>query len=190
VKRTPPLACIGLPAAALLCGCAALPGGSWDAPDRPDGPQPGPTLLGYSATPAFRRDVKSIHIELLGSRDFRRFWEFRITEAIAKRVELETGWRLAPAAGADTILTGELLKTASSTLAEEPDTGEIREQQFGHQIRWTWKDRRTGRILVERRTEFAYAYAFPELNESASQALDAAVDVLARRVVNGLKADF
>jgi hypothetical protein len=78
----------------------------------------------------------------------------------------------------------------STTLAEEPDTGVIREQQFGHRIRWTWKDRRTGAILVERRTEFAYAYAFGELNETASQALDAAVDALARRVVDGLKADF
>lgn len=179
-------------ATALLwaAGCSSLPGEAWEGLDQPGAPRRGTTFLGYSAESLYRSDIRTVHIELLGSRDFRRFWEFRLSEAIAKRVELETGWRLAPAAEADAILSGELLQVNSTTFSEEPDTGEVRERQYGHRIRWTFKDRRTGQIMVERRTEFAYAYAFPELNETGSQSLDAAVDAVARRVVDGLKADF
>lgn len=150
-------------------------------------------FLGYSASPLYRRDVRTIAVEMFDSREYRRQWEFKITEAVAKRLQLETGWRIVHPSKADTLLTGELITIGAYVLSEQPDSGGIFEFQTSLSIRWRWKDLRTGRILFERtdaNPELAYAFNYPQLNEGLNFSLDAAVDGAARKVVESLRKDF
>lgn len=162
-------------------------GSSWNDARRKPG------RSGYSTAPLYRTDIRTVAIEMFGSREYRRQWEFRLTEAVAKQLELKTPWRLGHASTADAVLTGEVVSISGSTLSEAPDTGAVREFQLGIAIRWRLKDLRTGRILHESAGSFpelAFAFQYPQFNESQNNTLDAAVDAAARRVVAGLREDF
>jgi hypothetical protein len=185
-------------ASAVGCGTTGDP--AWDGPgpetnlNRPVGVKPPDNrrggLFGYSVGPLYRRDIRTVAVEMFGSRDFRRNYEFKLTEAVAKRVELETGYKLAPANRADTLLTGELQATSASTLSETPQVGSVREQEASLYVRWTWKDLRTGRILAQIDDEFAYANIYPLFNQGLSLGYDMAIDGIARRITAKMREDF
>lgn len=212
-----------LPAALLIAGCTFDAPGSWDddgpaghdanvrvtrglkEDGTPDDADEGtivgasrrregrPAVLGYEVGGIHPRNVRTVHVEMFDSREFRRQWEFRITEAVTKRILLDTPYRLAPAARADTVLTGELMFVSSAALGEQPDTGSVYAFQAGHYVRWKWKDMRTGRILFERleaSPELGWALNHPQFNESFNLGLDSAIDDTARRVVASMRKDF
>ena len=69
----------------------------------------GLTGCSYSTVRPFPTDIQTVHVEMFQSREFRRELEFRLTEAITKRVEIDTPYRIASRRTADTLLTGEIL---------------------------------------------------------------------------------
>ena len=76
---------------------------------------------GYSMRRPFPPDIATVHVEMFHSKEFRRELEFRLTEALVKRIEMDTPCRIAPIQTADALLTGEVVKVENRTLGDDFD---------------------------------------------------------------------
>lgn len=141
----------------------------------------------YSTDRPFRTDIQSIHVEMFHSREFRRDLEFRLTESIVKRIEMDTPYRIAPRKSADALLTGELIKVENRTFGDDFDTDLPREIGSTMVVRYRLKDMRNGEILVEK-PRFVYQSSYiPPVGETFTQGMTRAVDGLAEHIVESME---
>jgi hypothetical protein len=145
------------------------------------------TGCGYTTQRPYRTDMQTVHVEMFQSREFRRELEFRLTESVAKRIEMDTPYRIAPREKADVLLTGEVLAVHNRTLGEDFDTDLPREIGSNVVVRYTLKDLRTGEILVDRpRAVFQTSY-IPPVGETFSTGMTRAMDGLAEQIVESME---
>jgi len=159
-----------------------------------------PTMLGmvlvgsigcsYSTRRPFRDDIRTLHVEMFHSKEFRRELEFRLTEAILKRVEMDTPYRIAPRRTADALMTGEILSVTNRTFGDDFDTDLPREIGSTVEVRFRLMDLRTGETLVER-PRFAYQTAYiPPVGETFSQGMTRALDGMAEAIVETMESTW
>jgi hypothetical protein len=124
------------------------------------------------------------------SREFRRDMEFQLTEALQKRILMDTDYKLADKARADTVLSGQVLEVRQATLGTDFRSDLPRETQATIFVSFQWKDLRTGKTLVDQ-PRFAQAvdYIRP-VGENFFQASQEGVDDLAERIVEQMQIDW
>ncbi len=150
------------------------------------------TILGcgYSLKRPFRDNVKTIYVAPFNTREFRRRIEFNLTEAIKKRINLDTPYKLTDKGKADTILTGEVIEVVKSTSGRDFDLNLPRETHLTLIVSFQWKDLRTGEVLVKR-DRFAASYDYSTVvGEPEFTGLQGAIDRIAERIVEQLEADW
>ena len=98
------------------------------------------TGCGYGANGHFRTDIQSIHVEMFASKEFRRDLEFMLTEAIKKRIAIDTPYRLVSREQADTILKGEVLEERQAAFAPDFRSHLPRDKQLTLAVHVEWKD--------------------------------------------------
>jgi hypothetical protein len=105
-------------------------------------------------------------------------------------MEEHTPYKVVPLERANTELDGEVIYASTNTLSQDPLTGLPQEQLYSLIVNFTWKDLRTGHILVERKKFDQRTSFFPTLGEPQSVGATTAVGELARSVVQELQADW
>ena len=145
---------------------------------------------GYSTERPFRRDVKSVAVEIFDNKDFRRGLELQLTEALSKRIEAETPYKLAKRDRADTLLTGEVKEVRQATLGRSFETALPRETAATMIVAFQWKDLRTGAILVDRPAFTQTVDYVPPLNEQFYHASQRICDRMAERMVEEMEAEW
>ena len=167
--------------AAVLTFLLAVAGGCSDDPSQ-----------GFTVKSQYPTDVKTVAVPIWrkGHDEYRRDIEMRITEALVKRILLETPYRIADRSRADTELTGELVDVKQTPLSFDPRTGTAREFQIRLVVDFTWRDLRTGRNRVERRNFTAASSFVPSFGHDFFQGSEDAVNRLAERVVHEMAADW
>jgi len=142
---------------------------------------------GYSTSRPFATDIATVHVEMLESKEFRRELEFRLTESIIKRIEMDTPYRIADARHADASLTGEILRVDNRTFGDDFEQDRPREIGSTVVVRFRLKDLRTGKILVNR-PRFVYQTSYiPPVGETFSDAMTRAMDGLAEQIVETME---
>jgi hypothetical protein len=127
---------------------------------------------------------------MLESKEFRRELEFNLTEALSKRIEMDTPYKIAPLRTADTLFTGEILEVQQRVFGDEFRTGLPREKGATIVMRYRWKDLRTGHTLVERE-RFAYMTSYyPPLGESFTKGMVRGLDGMAEAIVETMESEW
>ena len=150
---------------------------------------------GYSFAPLHPTQYKTVCAPMWtrGKEVYRRGLEMRITEAVQKRIEGFTPYRLASRARADTELTGSLDQVVQRPLSMNPDTNRPWEMAVTFVVSFKWVDiAHGGRVLVERhnfRVAGTY-YPIAPLNEDFFLGAQDVIDKLARRVVEEMEVPF
>ncbi len=149
--------------------------------------------VGYTGKSLYPQDVHTVAIPIWkrGKDVYRRDLEMRITEALVKRVEAQTPYKVVNKDKADTVLTGTIDLIEQATLSFNPDTGEPREMELAIVVTFEWKDQRTGKT---RRSypSFRVANVYlptPPYNEDFFQGSQDVIDRLAERVVEKMQVD-
>ncbi len=149
---------------------------------------------GYVVGSPFRDDVRTVHVPIFENDSYRRGIELQLTEAVQKRIQDRTPYRLAKADYADTILTGRILsvdkRVENQTRFDDP-----RELELSLVVEVRWEDRRTGQVLAERRIPLekqsseviAQSSFAPETGQSLATATKDVTDQLAQQIVNLLE---
>jgi hypothetical protein len=152
--------------------------------------RPATTPGGYQWRSLYRDDIQTVAVPIFTNRSFRRGVEFQLTKAIVNNLEATTPWKVAPREHADTVLEGEILDIHVRTLSPDVRTGVPQEQLYIVRVNFTWKDLRTGKILVERRRFEQSATWYPTLGEGQFIGSQQNVERLALAIVQELQADW
>lgn len=144
----------------------------------------------YTTARPFPANVRTVYVEMFRSKEFRRNLEFQLTEAIQKRILMDTDYKLADKNRADTMLTGQVLEVRQATLGTDFRRDLPRETQATFIVSFRWKDLRTGKTLVDR-PRFAQTvdYIRP-VGEDFFDASQEALDDLAERIVEQMQSDW
>src|SRR5688572_25985372 len=145
---------------------------------------------GYRWSSLYREDVRTVAIPIFTNRDFRRGVEFRLTKALINQLESSTPYRVTPRERADTILEGEIVHIDIADLSRDVRANVPQEQLYVLTVNFTWKDLRSGRVLVERRNFQQTAAYFATLAEPDFTGAQHSAEKLARSIVQELQADW
>lgn len=145
---------------------------------------------GYTAGHLYNSSVRTVAVPVFVNKTFRREWEMRLTEAIDKNIEYRTPYKVSYAKSADTILSGEIIAIQENVLTERIGTNIPRENQLTVVVNFTWKDARTGRVLVERKNFVRSATEIPQINERVEDAEQLAIERTAQGIVDQMQQDW
>lgn len=130
--------------------------------------------------------IRTVAVDVFESREFRRGLELQLTEALAKRIESETPFKLAKKDRADTIITGVIQEVRQSTMGRDFRTVRPRETISTVVVSFQWKDLRSGEVLVDRPNYVQTVDYIPPLGEDFYHASQRAMDRLSERIIEEL----
>jgi hypothetical protein len=146
---------------------------------------------GYTMVSQYRPGIRTVAVPIWARArgEYRRDLEIALTEAICKRIESDTPYKVADKSRADTLLSGTLGEVEQRVLSVDPHTGFAREIQVRLLVDFTWKDLRTGEVLAEKKGFGATTeYIPPEpLAEDFFVGSRDALDRIAQRIVEQLR---
>lgn len=138
---------------------------------------------GYSSERPFRDDIQSVHVKMFESKEFRRDLEFQLTEALVKRIEMETPYDIADQNKADTVFSGEIIEVRNRMFGQDFGTRLPRETGSTIVMAFRWKDQRTGEILSERKRFVSTTSYIPAIGETFETGMIRGLDRLAEEIV-------
>jgi hypothetical protein len=145
---------------------------------------------GYKWHSLYREDIQTIAVPVFKNQTYLRGMEMQLTKSIVQNIEEHTPYKVVSRERADTILDGEIIFCQTNTLSTDANTNLPQEQLYTIIVNFTWKNLRTGNILVERKKFDQRTSFFPTLGEPSSVGETTAIDGLARGIVQELEADW
>ncbi len=135
----------------------------------------------------YRDNIHSVAVPIFTTKDFHQGVEFQLSDALAKKIEEFTPYKVEPRERADTVLEGEIVSVTPSTLTLDPFTNTPQEQAYTIIVNFTWTDVRTGKVLVSRQSFAQTTTYFPYLGEGQYVASQSNVEGLALAIVNEME---
>ena len=147
-----------------LCGCAGM--------------------FGYSDESLFPQDIESVRLEMFDNQTFRRGTEYDLSDALAKRIEADTPYKIVTSADrADTVISGQITNISESALSIERELGGVLEREVQVVATVNWKNLKTGELLVENQSVTASASYTTFQNQDFKYASALAANKLAEKIV-------
>ena len=152
----------------------------------------GGKILGYSSASIYPTDVRTVALPIFENTTFDRGIEFELTDALIKEIESRTPYKVTAEDRADSILTGVIRRVDLEQLSKSPLTGLSEEVILSVTIDFEWRDLRSNRLLVERRSFSGSGLFVPSrpTGEPIELGRFAAVQELARDIVSELQAEW
>ncbi|GBD35921.1 hypothetical protein HRbin36_01036 [bacterium HR36] len=168
----------------------------------------GISLFGYTSDSQFDTSLKTIRVPVFKNETFYRGLEFQLTEAVIKKIEARTPWKVVQQGYCDAELTGTIKQVQKRVPLVNP-LNEVREGEYTLTVEVTFTDLRGGpsapmplanseipsagtlpttkpfsppKNLIVRSRAF-----IPELGQSTATARQQVVEDLAEQIVNMLE---
>ena len=139
---------------------------------------------GYSNQSLFTDEVSSVYVEMFDNKTFKRGVEYELTDALAKRIEAVTPYKIVSNRDrADTIISGHLESAGQSVLSAERETGKALEKEVQLRAIVNWKNLKTGEMLIDNESVSASASYSEWQNQSYGYASALAANNLAQKIV-------
>jgi len=112
-----------------------------------------PGMSGYSSEPIFPQGINSVCLDMFENQSFRRGVEYELTDALAKRIEADTPYKIISSKDrADSVITGRIVSIDESILTTEREIGRALEKEVRLTAVVTWKNLKTGELLINNHT--------------------------------------
>lgn len=139
---------------------------------------------GYSNASLFPANIDSVCVDMFDNKSFRRGIEYDLTDALAKRIETDSPYKvISNKDKAQTLISGYIVLAGESVLVTERETGRALEKGIELQAVVSWKNLKTGELLLDNVSVSASA----DYSEWQSQGFDygstLAANKLAQRIV-------
>lgn len=148
-----------------LSGCAELDGG-------------------YSNQSLFPREIDTVYLEMFDNQTFRRGAEYELSDALSKRIEVETPYKIVSNRDlTDTIMSGQIVSIGETALSTERETGLVLEKEVELTALVNWKNLKTGELLIDNFSISATASYSEYQQQDIKYASNLAANNLARKIV-------
>lgn len=104
---------------------------------------------GYSIGWTFDEDIRTVEVPVFENITFVTGIERDLTDAVIKRIQSRTPWRVTTGPRADSTLSGEITDIRRQFLSQDPISGFAQELTVSVAVSVTWRDNRTGETLVD-----------------------------------------
>ena len=145
---------------------------------------------GYTTRSLYDQSISSVQVNIFSTKEFRRGLEFELAEALVKRIEADTPYKVTRGTQADTVLEGQLRAVRQTVLADLYNSDLPAEKQQQLIVSFTWKDRRTGRILAQGKDLRVVAEYTPPVGETFYTGQQELMDEMARKIVNQMRSPW
>ena len=144
----------------------------------------GCSLKGYSNATLYPKDVASVCVRMFDNRTFWRDMEYDLTDALSKRIEAKTPYKIISNDDlADTVISGQITEVQKSVLIQDRDTGSALQNEILIQAVVSWKNLKTGALLIDSQPINATAQYSESLNQGVGYATKLAANKLAERII-------
>ena len=141
-------------------------------------------MFGYSDKSLFPQDIASVRLEMFDNTTFRRGVEYELTDALAKRIEADTPYKIITSKNrADTVMTGQITNISEAGLSIEYELGGVLEREVLIQAVVNWKNLKTGELLINNQSVTATASYTSRQNQDFKYASTLAANKLAQKIV-------
>lgn len=142
---------------------------------------------GYQNSWPYPRDVETVYVEMFDTTSFRRGFEYDLTDAICKQIESRTPYKIvSDRSRADTVLSGNM-GIGVSALASDPYTGRTLENESVVKVSVTWKNLKTGQLLVDNEVVYASSSYSRQLGQDVDYSVRRSVNEAAQKVVEQMQ---
>lgn len=139
---------------------------------------------GYSNQSLFPDNISSVYVEMFDNASFQRGVEYELSNALAKRIEVETPYKvISSPERADTIISGKIVQISESILTTERQIGRALEKEVHLRAIVTWKNLKTGQLLIDDQSVSASATYSQWQNQPFRYASALAANNLAEKIV-------
>ena len=139
---------------------------------------------GYSNATLFPNDVENVYVEMFDNRSFRRGVEYTFSNALAKRIEAETPYKIVSDRDrADSVMSGQLVAVGESILTLERELGRAMEKEVLLTAVVNWKNLKNGRLMINSQTVTAVASYSEFQGQDFTYASSMAANKLAQNIV-------
>jgi hypothetical protein len=145
---------------------------------------------GQPTTGLYRHDVRTVAVPIFVNRTYYRGIEFNLSKAIVSQMEGRTPYKVVPRDRADTVLEGEVLHVGVNTQSRDVFNALPQTQLYFVVVNFTWKDMRTGKILLQRHAFEQTSAYYPVLGEDTFVGSQQCVEQLALAIVESLQAEW
>ncbi len=141
-------------------------------------------IAGYSNESLFPQDVESVRLEMLDNQTFRRGVEYELSDALSKRIEVDTPYKIVTDTDhADTVISGRVLAIEEMALSTDRDIGTVLESEVLIRAVVNWKNLKTGNLMIDHQTVSASASYSHYQMQDFKYASTLAANNLARKIV-------
>jgi hypothetical protein len=141
-------------------------------------------LGGYTNDSLFQEDVGSVCLEMFDNQTFRRGVEYQLSDALAKRIEAETPYKIISSQDrADTVMSGQIVHIGESVLSLERELGYALEKEVQVRAVVSWKNLKTGKLLIDNQSVTASASYSEFQQQDFSYVSALAANKLAQKIV-------
>jgi hypothetical protein len=148
-------------------------------------------ITGYSNQSLFPDDVSSVCLEMFDNTSFRRGVEYKLSDALAKRIEAATPYKIISNKDrADSVISGQIVQVGELVLSVERETGLPLEKELLLKAVVNWKNLKTGRLLINNKSVTSQATYSTYQNQDFSYASALAANNLARRIVELMEREW
>lgn len=138
---------------------------------------------GYQNSWPYPQQIQTVYVEMFDTNSFRRGHEYVLTDAICKRLEAQTPYKIVSDRNvADSILSGQM-GINTSILATDYYSGSPVEQETLVNVTVTWKNLKTGELLISGEKVYASGTYSKPMGQTFEYSIDQAVNKAAVRVV-------
>jgi hypothetical protein len=141
-------------------------------------------IAGYSNDPMFSEKLSSVYLEMFDNKSFYRGVEYKLSDALSKRIEAETPYKIVSSTDrADTLLTGQIISINELALNVDRNTGRVLEKELQVKAVIRWKNLKTGELLINNKSAEATASYSEYQNQDFTYASALAANKLAQKIV-------
>jgi hypothetical protein len=143
---------------------------------------------GYGNQSLYPADVKSVCVQMFDNDSFRRGVEYELTDALAKRIEAQTPYKVISSSDkADTVISGRIKSVDTTVLSAERQTGRALEKEIRITAVVRWENLKTGKYLLDNETVSTTATFSEWQAQSFEYASTLAANKLAQKIVEKME---
>ena len=141
-------------------------------------------MAGYSNESLFPEDVRSVCLEMFDNQTFRRGVEYELSDALAKRIEVDTPYKIVSDSDrADTVISGQIVSISELALSTDRELGTVLEKEVELRAVVNWKNLKTGQLMMDHLEVSASASYSQYQQQDFKYASTLAANNLARKIV-------
>ena len=147
----------------------------------------------YTLASQYPDNVRTVSVQIFtrGANLYRLGLEMRLTEAVVKHIELNTPYKVTDKDHADTELTGTITGVSQRAMSMVRQVSSPRESEVVISASMRWQDLRDGKVIRRSNVRAAGSYIpLAPVSEDFFQGSEAAIDNLARRIVEEMEDDW